>query len=240
MGHMDGILVAYHNTRKIFGFQYISREEMDSRLFGSTKIGDEVFRNSLVILESILDKATQKYPEQTLRLSFDTKLDKKTLNASTNIFVEAVPSEDSESAASASDIDLDEFFQTEDQETKALLEPHDKLSMYKLDTQSFVNGQKIEGPLRMKNPAQDVWRVRTSLKEELANNDTLKRNKFRAMRNMQAQVYAPAEKNSNPMLKKFKSMSDAVLRQEGQSETGTTTTNTAPESNEPLDSNQQK
>ncbi|KAI8644545.1 mitochondrial protein Pet127-domain-containing protein, partial [Parasitella parasitica] len=73
IGHMDGIMVAYHNTSKIFGFQYISREEMDSRLFGSSKIGNQVFRNALVMFESILDRATEKYPQQTLRLSFDTR-----------------------------------------------------------------------------------------------------------------------------------------------------------------------
>jgi hypothetical protein len=210
IGHMDGILVAYHNTRKIFGFQYISREEMDSRLFGSTKLGDEVFRNALVMFESILDQATQKYPEQTLRLSFDTKLNRKTLNATTNIFVEAVPDETNHESAPASE-DLDEFFQTDEQGT--LLDPHDKLTLYELDTQSFVNGELIQGPLRMKNPSKDVWTVRTNLKEVLSDNDPLKRDKFRTMRKMQAELYVPG-KNSNPMLKKFKSMSDAVLRQE--------------------------
>jgi hypothetical protein len=209
---MDGILVAYHNTRKIFGFQYISREEMDSRLFGSTKIGDQVFTNALVMFESILDEATQKYPEQTLRLSFDTKLNKKTLNATTNIFVEAVPKENKELVIEEN---LDEFFQTEDQ-NQTLLDPYDKLTMYELDTQSFVNGELIEGPLRMKNPSKDVWTVCTSLKEVLQDNDTVKRDRFRTMRKMQAELYVPG-KNSNPMLKKFKSMSDAVLRQENRS-----------------------
>ncbi|KAI7861071.1 mitochondrial protein Pet127-domain-containing protein [Circinella umbellata] len=64
IGHMDGIFVAYHNTRKIFGFQYISREEMDVRLFGSSHMANESFRNVLVMFESILDKATEKYPNK--------------------------------------------------------------------------------------------------------------------------------------------------------------------------------
>ncbi len=87
---MDGVLVAYHNTKKIFGFQYISRKEMDKRLFGSSRIGDLVFHRSLAMLEALLDKATEKYPEQTLRLSFETSPGEK--NAMMNIFVEAVPS----------------------------------------------------------------------------------------------------------------------------------------------------
>ncbi|KAI7861351.1 mitochondrial protein Pet127 [Spinellus fusiger] len=64
IGHMDGIMVTYHNTRKMFGFQYISRDEIDTRLFGSKQMGGEVFRNILVMFEEVLDMATKKYPEQ--------------------------------------------------------------------------------------------------------------------------------------------------------------------------------
>lgn len=66
IGHMDGILVAYHNTSKIFGFQYISLEEMDARLFGSTKHGDKLFNACLSVFQDVLDTATRKYPEQVL------------------------------------------------------------------------------------------------------------------------------------------------------------------------------
>ena len=62
---MDGVMVAYHNTERIFGFQYISRDEMDERLFGPTPgIGDKVFNHSVKLLEAILDEATQFFPEQ--------------------------------------------------------------------------------------------------------------------------------------------------------------------------------
>ena len=64
IGHMDGILVAYHNTRKMFGFQYISREEMDKRVFGSTRMANEAFRNVLVLFHTVLDEATAKYPDK--------------------------------------------------------------------------------------------------------------------------------------------------------------------------------
>lgn len=66
MGRMDGIFVAYHNTERIFGFQYISIEEMDFTLHGQwdTSLGDQEFKLSLKLLNEVLDKATKKYPEK--------------------------------------------------------------------------------------------------------------------------------------------------------------------------------
>lgn len=61
---MDGIFVAYHNTSKVFGFQYISLEEIDSRLFGNTATGSTAFRHTVSLMEKILDIATKKHPEQ--------------------------------------------------------------------------------------------------------------------------------------------------------------------------------
>ena len=65
MGRMDGIFVAFHNIERIFGFQYISLAEMDSTLHGQwdTSIGDQEFRLSLGLMNKVLDRATQKYPE---------------------------------------------------------------------------------------------------------------------------------------------------------------------------------
>ncbi|KAI7877079.1 mitochondrial protein Pet127-domain-containing protein [Mucor mucedo] len=206
IGHMDGIMVAYHNTRKIFGFQYISREEMDSRLFGSTKVGDSVFRNALVMFESILDKATEKYPQQTLRISFDTHADKNSGNATTNVFVEAVPTD----AATTDNNNMDEFFQTEAEDS--VLDPFDQISLYQLNTQSLVNGVLVEGPLKMDKPSKDHWQVRYKIKESELDNVQIK-TKFTAMRKRQADVYTPSAKK-NPMLEKFKSMSEEVLKRE--------------------------
>lgn len=64
MGRMDGIFVAFHNTDRIFGFQYISLSEMDSTLHGQwdTCLGDQEFRLSIALLNDVLNKATKKYP----------------------------------------------------------------------------------------------------------------------------------------------------------------------------------
>ena len=75
IGRMDGILVAYHNIERIFGFQYISLPEMDSAMHGTwdTTIGDQEFGLSLGLLNKILDAATKKFPERSLRIHFETR-----------------------------------------------------------------------------------------------------------------------------------------------------------------------
>jgi hypothetical protein len=75
MGRMDGIFVAFHNTERIFGFQYISLPEMDYAIHGTEDItvGDSEFKLSLELLNRVLDRATSKFPEKTLRLHFETR-----------------------------------------------------------------------------------------------------------------------------------------------------------------------
>jgi hypothetical protein len=66
MGHMDGIFVAYHNVKRIFGFQYISMSELDRALHGTpdTTLGNQEFNLSISLLNEILNKATEKFPDQ--------------------------------------------------------------------------------------------------------------------------------------------------------------------------------
>ncbi|KAJ8119242.1 hypothetical protein ONZ43_g3768 [Nemania bipapillata] len=75
MGRMDGIFVAFHNTQRIFGFQYIPLTEMDVALHGPDNelVGDQEFKVSLKLLNELLNRATQKWPEQSLRLHFETR-----------------------------------------------------------------------------------------------------------------------------------------------------------------------
>lgn len=69
IGQMDGIFVAYHNTVRCFGFQYLPLSEIDKRLFGSTEMATQVFQVSVAILERILEQATALYPNQSINLS---------------------------------------------------------------------------------------------------------------------------------------------------------------------------
>ena len=59
------MMVAYHNTDRIFGFQYISLAEMDERLFGPVEgLGDAVFNKCVSILERVLAEAVACFSNQ--------------------------------------------------------------------------------------------------------------------------------------------------------------------------------
>lgn len=75
MGRMDGIFVAFHNTQRIFGFQYIPLEEMDLALHGTSNksLGTKEYLLSLKLLNDVLDRATKRFPEQSLRIHFETR-----------------------------------------------------------------------------------------------------------------------------------------------------------------------
>jgi hypothetical protein len=66
IGNMDGIFVAYHNTKRIFGFQYISLDEMDTALHGTigADIGRREFQFSVKLLNEALDRAVRQFPKQ--------------------------------------------------------------------------------------------------------------------------------------------------------------------------------
>ncbi|UPX12341.1 uncharacterized protein EKO05_0002895 [Ascochyta rabiei] len=75
MGRMDGIFLAYHNIERIFGFQYLSLSEMDQVLHGQTDtcLGDQEFKLSVGLMEELLNRATEKFPETSIRLHFETR-----------------------------------------------------------------------------------------------------------------------------------------------------------------------
>ncbi|KAJ2904004.1 hypothetical protein GGI21_004356, partial [Coemansia aciculifera] len=73
IGNMDGIFVAYHNTARMFGFQYIPRKEMDRVLFGNEHTGNKAFKAVLILLSKLLRTVTELYPEKDIRVSFDSR-----------------------------------------------------------------------------------------------------------------------------------------------------------------------
>ncbi|KAK1983440.1 mitochondrial protein Pet127-domain-containing protein [Colletotrichum cereale] len=75
MGRMDGIFVAFHNTQRIFGFQYISLDEMDLAMHGTEdrSLGDQEFKLSLHLLNKVLDRATERFPGRSIRLHVETR-----------------------------------------------------------------------------------------------------------------------------------------------------------------------
>jgi hypothetical protein len=73
IGNMDGILVAFHSTSTMFGFQYLPCEDMAKRLFSSVEMGEQAFKLSLGLLERLLDHVTDIKPDRSLRITFDTE-----------------------------------------------------------------------------------------------------------------------------------------------------------------------
>lgn len=64
IGNMDGVLVAHHNTSRMFGFRYIPLSEMDACLFGGEDRGEAVFEKCVLLLEEILTEAINAFPDQ--------------------------------------------------------------------------------------------------------------------------------------------------------------------------------
>jgi hypothetical protein len=61
---MDGIFVAYHNIRQIFGFQYISQEEMDELVYGNSVEAEMSYKMILNIMQKILDMVVEEGGEK--------------------------------------------------------------------------------------------------------------------------------------------------------------------------------
>ena len=61
---MDGIFLAYHNTARIFGFQYIPLTEMDERLYGAASRGNQVFEKCVSLLEIVMDEVVSCFPNE--------------------------------------------------------------------------------------------------------------------------------------------------------------------------------
>ena len=91
IGQMDGAFVAYHNTQKIFGFEYITLSEMEERIFGNKEFANLSFNYSMALLERILDHIISELGEtpetETLKIGFFTN---GRVNQ-TEIFVEYFP-----------------------------------------------------------------------------------------------------------------------------------------------------
>jgi len=66
---MGGIFVAYHNTKKIDGFQYIPLSEMDQTVFGSTVEAEKAFSLTIQLLGVLLNHVIQENHQVSYRLT---------------------------------------------------------------------------------------------------------------------------------------------------------------------------
>ena len=77
---MDGVIVAYHNTEQMFGFQYIPIQEIDECLFGPYEgVGDRVFNKCVRVLEEVSEAIVGLFPGEVLWLHLSVILAKDTM-----------------------------------------------------------------------------------------------------------------------------------------------------------------
>ncbi|KAG0019837.1 hypothetical protein BGZ80_005199 [Entomortierella chlamydospora] len=180
IGQMDGIFVAFHNTARVFGFQYISLDEMDSRLFGTSVMGDESFKNQLRLLNRTLDEITAKYPEQDLKITVDTD---ETVQ-SMNVWVETMPLG---AASSTRGRDVPIKF---DENGVPEMQPGAELSLWQIVCYSNLNKVPIVGPFELSERATDDWELRYKIAE-------LKKphmmNEYHRMKSIQAEILSDDE-----------------------------------------------
>lgn len=108
IGRMDGIFVAYHNIQRIFGFQYINMQEMDQTIHGQsdTTLGDQEFKISIELWNKILDQATARFPQQSLRLHFEAR---ENMTSTMLVFVEPVTDEQIHAIQTKNDEEIDRY-----------------------------------------------------------------------------------------------------------------------------------
>ncbi|KAL4872012.1 hypothetical protein BDV12DRAFT_162864 [Aspergillus spectabilis] len=187
IGRMDGIFVAFHNIEKIFGFQYVSLGDMDYALHGQHNrlLGDTEFQLSLGLWNRILNEATTKYPNQSLRFHFETR---ETKIPSMYVFYEPVTDEQITAIQTKNQAEIDAYQQrvlnllpnTDDQYTPSSSSPpapinedimveatepaaEREISAMVVTIKNRQNGEIVERPTKFKK--DHIWTVDYELGE---------------------------------------------------------------------------
>ncbi|KMQ45600.1 mitochondrial mRNA processing protein [Trichophyton violaceum] len=189
IGRMDGIFVAFHNIKRIFGFQYISLPEMDKCIHGQedTALGDAEFKLSLNIWNKVIDVATQTFPKQSLRFHFDTR---ETQNPFMYIFAEPMTEDEitkiqernldeiqayekrvfypellepqqMDSSISEADNPTKQEPESKESASEDDIDPEKPLLAMALSIRNFVNGKEVDRPTMF--TAKDTWTVKYQL-----------------------------------------------------------------------------
>jgi len=74
IGQMHGAFMAYHNTQEMFGFQYITLEEINHRVYGSTELANWSFDVTCKLLEKVVDAIDRRYRNHQGALSLLTTI----------------------------------------------------------------------------------------------------------------------------------------------------------------------
>ena len=124
IGNMDGLFVAYHNTEEIFGFQYVSREDLDKNLFGSPEAGDQFFHLATQTMSILFNEVVKEWPGEPIRVLLNARK-----NGTMYLWGERVSVNDP--------LDIDDA--TKNSVSKG------SMRMWKVSAETFINGKPSEG-----------------------------------------------------------------------------------------------
>ncbi|DAA79346.1 TPA_exp: Uncharacterized protein A8136_0119 [Trichophyton benhamiae CBS 112371] len=189
IGRMDGIFVAFHNIKRIFGFQYISLPEMDKCIHGQedTALGDAEFKLSLNIWNKVIDVATEAFPKQSLRFHFDTRetqnpfmyifaepmtedeitkiqernLDEIQAYEKRVFYPELLESQQMDSSIGEADNPTKQEPESKESASEDDIDPEKPLLAMALSIRNFVNGKEVDRPTMF--TAKDTWTVKYQL-----------------------------------------------------------------------------
>lgn len=140
IGDMDGAFVAYHNTQKIFGFEYIKLKEMEERIFGWKEFSDQVFKASLSLIETVLEHIIAEVgedPDQVLKLGFYANEKRRVID----VFCEIMP-DDKEYKERTKSLFAQNLEDPMDYYTNLKIKP--KVIKYSVGVYPLINGLKID------------------------------------------------------------------------------------------------
>ncbi|ORY33724.1 mitochondrial protein Pet127-domain-containing protein [Naematelia encephala] len=144
IGKMDGIFVAYHNTNRIYGFQYLPLTEMDERLFGSTELAEQAFQLTVGLLETLLKHIIECFPGEDVRVTL----------AANN--VNPTPSDDRYIAAFVQPVEWDA--------TKGIR----PIKVVEMGVKSSVDGEEVDGAVEFsvdpETRKSQRWTVKYNIK----------------------------------------------------------------------------
>ncbi|KAJ7640535.1 mitochondrial protein Pet127-domain-containing protein [Mycena rosella] len=154
IGNMDGVIVAYHNTTRMFGFQYISLQEMDERLFSSEPgAGDRVFQKCVSLLECITSEIIQCFPNQSVKCTFECDEGSKELNV---------------------------WVQPEDW-TPTEKEPEPPMRQLSIRAQNFLNDTPVNGSRAINSASTMPWTIHWTVSHLSDNQDEIRENFSKCM-----------------------------------------------------------
>ena len=66
IGNMDGAFICFHNTKEVFGFQYLTLAEIEKRVFGCKELGEFVLKTTIQIHQLVLKEVLKLFPEDNI------------------------------------------------------------------------------------------------------------------------------------------------------------------------------